>query len=1235
MRFHRIIRLIPAVIAAIAINLIGATPLIVAHAAGTAGGPSAHQRLAPLYPSTPLLTDNFSSGTMSPFVPNNGLTPGGTWSVGQTGLTATNYASTAPLQNQIATVPNVGQNLVLDTSFTINQVNPDSYYRIGLVGHASEPNTGASQWDLIFEDGGLRLNDQYVNFPAIIPFAVHAGQSYNMQMVISGDWVGGKVWAVGASKPTQWTITGQFQTSNLTAVGLAAAQSDVTFHTFSVYSGPPSLSTAPEQANAIFSGIAPVRYNVAVSPNASAERGMYYVNYVVTNLSGTTVLQGQVPVRVGSSPPRSIPVILPGLKYGYYNTTFSLTNQPAVIRYRRIFVGHGYGPRHPHFNPQSSTPPPGYDIGMNPYFSGEASSSAPIDNTTTSMAKVPWANPFSLDSAAPFGVNGPGNHNTPIGPAREAQLTQVDKLFKEQGIQWIRTQFMWNYVEPSPGNYTWDTSDGLVEASHAAHENLLGLVDYWGNYADPFMKNYNGTPAVSFQTAVADYDQYIQALVKRYMPGGTLARQLGWKNYGISAWEIWNEPSTPNFWLSQNPAQYAELVKSAAAAIKAIDPSATILMYNWHNNTELQVAGTHSFNGVSIHDYPGPVPPSTSEFYDGVENLRQFLGQHGIAQDQIWMTESGWSSHQVTDVQQAEYLVRAEVQSLAGSLNKFFMFKYQYPQAGYGELDAQLLPKPAYPALAATAYMLNNYSPAQGVNPIEMGSALRAFAFQNGNRALVVLWANTGSGTLTIPRGNVRAFDWMGNQIIAHSGSLTVPLNGKPVYLVGHTSPTALAKIVQAGIVRGIAPVVAQVHTLSGMPTNLPQIKVTITDQINTPQSGTLSLGLPTGWQGLGAKSSAAPSQTPTVSFSSLDPGASVTETFGLSRFESNPQNSYTVKATATLAGGQTVSASEPVTAYETVYGHPNLTGTFQDWTQIPPLHVDLPSQNVGLPDWSPALESATAYTMWNHHTFYFAAKVKDSVFNEPYTGFYQWEGDSVQLFWDPNNTKTTNYSAAAGDEDIGIAKTPQGNQAYEFNGPTSGLLSNVKLTIVPGKQAGDMWYEAAIPLSDFSTFTTQSGHEFGFNFLVNDNNGNGRLGWIWLAPGIGNAWDPADFPTFTLVRAEGLAAFRLNAESPQNQVQFTSSSQGALLTVNNSGLKTITVKLSSGTILTLKAESNAKSSVTPTGPNPTVDILPNGTTTINLAQYVSGGTGVTLSASTTAQNGASAVLAITNEVQS
>ena len=55
--------------------------------------------------------------------------------------------------------------------------------------------------------------------------------------------------------------------------------------------------------------------------------------------------------------------------------------------------------------------------------------------------------------------------------------------------------------------------------------------------------------------------------------------------------------------------------------------------------------------------------------------------------------------------------------------------------------------------------------------------------------------------------------------------------------------------------------------------------------------------------------------------------------------------------------------------------------------------------------------------------------------------------------------------------------------------------------------------YDAKIPFSTVGLTREMLNHGFRFNLLVNDNDGEGRRGWIAIAPGIGERKDPSLFP--------------------------------------------------------------------------------------------------------------------------
>jgi hypothetical protein len=61
--------------------------------------------------------------------------------------------------------------------------------------------------------------------------------------------------------------------------------------------------------------------------------------------------------------------------------------------------------------------------------------------------------------------------------------------------------------------------------------------------------------------------------------------------------------------------------------------------------------------------------------------------------------------------------------------------------------------------------------------------------------------------------------------------------------------------------------------------------------------------------------------------------------------------------------------------------------------------------------------------------------------------------------------------------------------------------------------------YEAAFPKELLAPFQMKEGAQFGFTFLLNDNDGGGRRGWLEWTPGIGTGYNPRYFTRWTLVK--------------------------------------------------------------------------------------------------------------------
>jgi hypothetical protein len=205
---------------------------------------------------------------------------------------------------------------------------------------------------------------------------------------------------------------------------------------------------------------------------------------------------------------------------------------------------------------------------------------------------------------------------------------------------------------------------------------------------------------------------------------------------GLHAWEIWNEPNTAQFYRpAPNATHYAALLRAVSPAIKAADPSATIVTGGLAPAAEvndgagratkvapldflsqLYAAGARSsFDAVGWHPYTFPRLPGTAndldawfQLYGTATNLRSIMEANGDGAKKVWATEFG--AH--TDPQGAGYVTEARQAAILDQGISLWqslswagpMFVYRYQDTGtdqsdreqfFGLVRADGTPKPA------------------------------------------------------------------------------------------------------------------------------------------------------------------------------------------------------------------------------------------------------------------------------------------------------------------------------------------------------------------------------------------------------------------------------------------------------------------------------------------------------------------------------------------------------------
>jgi hypothetical protein len=148
----------------------------------------------------------------------------------------------------------------------------------------------------------------------------------------------------------------------------------------------------------------------------------------------------------------------------------------------------------------------------------------------------------------------------------------------------------------------------------------------------------------------------------------------------ITTWQLWNEPNHQEYTRPKpNIDVYTAMLKSAYPAIKALDPTATVIAGGFApapdsaDGTEYQPAtflqgmyargAKHYFDAIGHHPYAypfNPLEPQSWNAYTQTVGLHTIMAQHGDDAKKIWGTEvgapTGSDSKSLSESKQAQWV---------------------------------------------------------------------------------------------------------------------------------------------------------------------------------------------------------------------------------------------------------------------------------------------------------------------------------------------------------------------------------------------------------------------------------------------------------------------------------------------------------------------------------------------------------------------------------------------------
>lgn len=683
------------------------------------------------------------------------------------------------------------------------------------------------------------------------------------------------------------------------------------------------------------------------------------------------------------------------------------------------------------------------------------------------------------------------------------------------GAKSIREAPGWRWAEPTPGNVLWrQYLDGLVDRCGEHQMELLltlqAIAPSWATWDDPARPNLRDLPAPDKLPA---WERFVREVAARYRGR-------------VAAYEVQNEPDLtcwyqPGLSMAEGLGVYERLLRAAHDGLKAGDPQATV--------AGLDVSGGDFDGGLGFtramldraapcldlytgHPYSGtryfgpgqhPIWPLANRMGEKCAQALDLLSAHGRVR-RMWIGELGWGLDVTADplgpysLDFAGCMAQALIvgKSVPG-VDKFLWFTLQGCNEGgyeYGLLRGQ----PSYPLPAALAYSACAYL-LDATRPVELKSVAsgvwRASFVCDQRQELVVAWFTEGEPVLLRPPAAAPAGQWRDSFLQSPPRS-SVPVGRLPVYWV---LPLGAAGPRPAWL--------DQVRVTAAQPVEINQVflpdtrhlAVALTNHTNLAQrvevragSSRLALQLPAGADRQPVQIALA---APVASSGAVE--LPVTVTAGGARQE------------RTLKLNLTPLPPPPPGL--------RMDGDLSEWRARPAFRL-ASRQDVLPPDpgvgWSgPEDLSVSAYLAADRKALVFAAEVTDPTHVAPSIGPDDfWNSDSVQIAVDPTGDSLEGFDAD--DREVGFVLAPDGPRAF-LTYPVPRRRLELPLAIV--RRGTVTTYEAAIPWSALGLPEPRTGQVMALNFIVNQNNGQGRAYWMGLTPGIGESKSPAAYRRFVV----------------------------------------------------------------------------------------------------------------------
>ena len=684
--------------------------------------------------------------------------------------------------------------------------------------------------------------------------------------------------------------------------------------------------------------------------------------------------------------------------------------------------------------------------------------------------------------------------------------SQVDQLREVEaasicGVKVVRDSIEWGGIQPQRGVWNFEKMDFLVNAYEMVgieHQAMFAFTAQWA--ATP--ERQKSKNWLDWNRSMPDLDawrEYVRTVADRYRGR-------------IRYWEVWNEPDLGGF-NQMSLEEYVQLQKATYEELSTHVPEAIVMTGGFATMTDHPGKKSPTFHRDYLNLAKGAFEVHAYHEHGSFQQFAQVVDERFLPMRRETGTTVPWYSNET-----AIHSLNGAERNQALTLFKKLIFAWSRGAIGYtwydlrndgfdpvdgehnyGMLTNDFQPKPVYSVYNMLAGL---YRDMKFVRQFELGTNLWAFEFTNGKETLLPAWDESGFGsslTLVVKSDATAAstIDIMGNEkpqeLLDGMALLTLSPMPETLRLSGAKSAEIAGRLLEVSSA-GVA-----------IPNRPFRFRMKLFNPLGSERTFRLALqNLPDSFH------AAVPEQT-----ISVPAGKTVEAEFELSvdkNFKAEYGSASSLRVAYSLEGTPwqgtfvvPINSAVAIPAGMNFNRAPDFV--LADRSQVVSLTAADPALNFRV--WRDANDlSAKVFLGKENGGLHLRALVTDDKHCQPFDGSSVWKGDNIQFaFQLPGQIGHWEFGLSlldSGKPEIHVFQTPTGfDPAVVAQACRLGAKRNGNVTT----------YDFSLPKAAAGMTPEMFSNGFRFNLLVNDNDGEGRDGWIHIAPGIGDAKNPDKFP--------------------------------------------------------------------------------------------------------------------------